>query len=389
MKFYLTTILLFISQIYSQIVGCTDVQAINYNSLATTNDGSCIYPPTMLNITSNTISSSLSETSGLIYWNQHFYTHNDDTDTNMYEIDSVGTIIQSIPLSISNIDWEEISQDDTYIYIGDFGNNTSGNRTNLRVFKILKSSLFSVPIIDTIRFFYSNQTDFSSQPSNATNFDCEAMIVQNDTIHLFTKNWLNLKTNWYRFPAVSGLHSAEFVDSLNVGGLITGATFNSDSNFICLIGYTGLLQPFLYLLYDYNTHFFQGNKRKVILNSSFRQAESISFWKNDTLVFTNENLTIPVATSQAINYVSIHSLFTNTSSIDELENNPYHLHQDSEFLMIENLHLNSEISISNLLGQELVHFNSLESEMSIEKSNLKNQFVVIQINHWRKLVFIY
>ena len=36
-----------------------------------------------------------------------------------------------------NVDWEDITQDETHIYIADFGNN-NGNRTDLKIYKILK-----------------------------------------------------------------------------------------------------------------------------------------------------------------------------------------------------------------------------------------------------------
>jgi hypothetical protein len=54
---------------------------------------------------------------------------------------------------VVNKDWEEISQDSTYFYIGDFGNNVSGNRKDF-IFKNRKESLaLDVPKIDTLFLF--------------------------------------------------------------------------------------------------------------------------------------------------------------------------------------------------------------------------------------------
>jgi hypothetical protein len=68
---------------------------------------------------------------------------------------------EDFKLKVKNTDWEEISQDSSYIYVGDFGNNYQGNRTDLHILRIEKKSfLLNQPIIDTISFSYSNQTDF-------------------------------------------------------------------------------------------------------------------------------------------------------------------------------------------------------------------------------------
>jgi len=140
---YLTLILVFIilsGNAHAQIYGCTDRLAINYNSSATLNDGSCIYNLSNISpLGSLPLDEVLSETSGLIFWNNNLWTHNDNSDSNIYMLDTLyGRIVQAYPLAgIENRDWEEISQDEDYVYIGDFGNN-SGNRTDVRILKVSK-----------------------------------------------------------------------------------------------------------------------------------------------------------------------------------------------------------------------------------------------------------
>ena len=74
---------------------------------------------------------------------------------------------------VENYDWEEISSDSLFIYVGDFGNNVNGNRTDLHILRIEKNSLLiNSPVIDTISFTYSDQTDFTPTGSNNTDFDC-------------------------------------------------------------------------------------------------------------------------------------------------------------------------------------------------------------------------
>jgi hypothetical protein len=85
---------------------------------------------------------TLHETSGLVLNDNLFWTTNDDTDTTIYGVDTTGVIQKKVALKkVVNKDWEEISQDNTYFYIGDFGNNVSGNRKDLHILRIEKNRL--------------------------------------------------------------------------------------------------------------------------------------------------------------------------------------------------------------------------------------------------------
>ncbi len=268
-------------QSLAQILGCTDPVANNFSATATQNDGSCTYAnATISPLTSVLLGSALVETSGLIFWNSSLWTHNDNSDLNVYSIDTLtGAILQTTSITGTlNTDWEEISQDANYVYLGDFGNNGNGNRTDLHILRIEKSSLISgALLIDTIYFSYSNQIDFTGTGANSTDFDCEAFIVSQDSIFLFTKQWVSTKTSIYSLPKIPGSYSATLRGTLDVQGLITGATYLEDKGLITLCGYTAVLQPFLFLLYDFTgTEFTSGNKRRMGLNLSFHQVEGIA-----------------------------------------------------------------------------------------------------------------
>ena len=277
--------------------GCTDTYASNYNINANVNDGSCIYNSANATINTSTIlNQNVIETSGLIDWNNYLYTLNDDTDTTIYKLNKIsGAVVQSLPLNtIQNIDWEEISQDENYIYIGDFGNNATGNRTNLKIYKIRKSTIETVPEIETINFNYSNQTDFTAQPANQTDFDCEAFVVTTNEILLFTKQWVSGNTAIYSLPKTSGSHTANFLTTINVTGLVTGATLKEDSRLISLCGYSTTLQPFIFLIYDYiGTDFTIANKRKIAIPLPYHQIEAISTNNGLDYNLTNESLIQP------------------------------------------------------------------------------------------------
>ncbi len=277
--FFLVLTCFFISELKAQS-GCNDPMATNYNSSLIINDGNCKYPSASIApISSYLLDSALAESSGLIEWNGYLYTHNDNSDTHIYQLNKPnGKIVKTIPLpGVKNVDWEEISQDENYIYIGDFGNNAKGNRTDLKIYKVDKSSLLTTPVIETINFSYSNQTDFTAKPTNKTDFDCEAMMVTSDVILLFTKQWVSNKTSIYKLPNTPGTHVANLITTIDVSGLITGATVKSDFHLIALCGYSKMLRPFIYLIYDYkDTDFDASNKRKINFSPNFHQVEGIA-----------------------------------------------------------------------------------------------------------------
>lgn len=186
------------------------------------------------------------ETSGLLFFDSKIITHNDSgNQPNLYEIDSLtGNLLRVVHVNnATNIDWEDITEDENHIYIADIGNN-NGNRTDLKIYKILKSDFKNSTSIsaDIISFSYEDQTNFDSKP-NGSNFDAESIVVYNNSILIFTKNWNDLKTNVYKTPLITGNYLATKVSSANVDGLITGGVYNDNRFF--LTGYNASLIPFL------------------------------------------------------------------------------------------------------------------------------------------------
>jgi hypothetical protein len=300
-SFLFFTLLFFSSHLAAQDFGCTDPLANNYNAAATINNGTCTYNPSATtSVRSWNLPAAINETSGLIFWNDRIWTHNDDTDIHLYELnlDNINNFQKFELIETRNIDWEEIAQDETHIFVGDFGNNSNGNRKNLYILRIEKESLLlGNPKIDSIIFSYSEQIDFLPQGPNNTDFDCEAFVVSRDSIYLFTKEWISQKTSIYVLPKTPGKYFAHFKDNWNIDGMITGATYLEEERLIVLSGYNVLVQPFVYLLYDFrNYNFFSGNKRKIIVNHPFHQMEGIT--TEDGLIYyiSNERLNVPPIT---------------------------------------------------------------------------------------------
>jgi len=110
-----------------------------------------------------------------------------------------------------------------------------------------------------------------------TEFDCEAMIVSEDSIYLFTKQWISAGTSVYSLPKEPGTYDAKYKASQDVMGLVTGATYLESKQLVVLTGYTSVLIPFFYILYDFpGKEFFDGNKRMVFIALPIHQVEGIA-----------------------------------------------------------------------------------------------------------------
>ncbi|MFP9117526.1 T9SS C-terminal target domain-containing protein [Flavobacterium sp. RNTU_13] len=293
--FILHMYMCFAQHAVAQVRGCTDPLSQNYNPSATVNDGSCLYAKTKVKPRRIApLPSAIKESSGLLLWNGNLWTHNDDTDTNLYALDTLtGAVVNTVHLTgVSNVDWEEITQDSTYLYVGNFGNNASGNRKNLQILKLSKASVVNnSPIVELINFEYANQLDFTYRGANRTDFDCEAMVATTDSIFLFTKQWNTKTTTVYALPNAPGTYSVTPLQGYNVEGLVTGATYLENKKLLVLCGYGRYGSPFLYLFYDFKGHdFFSGNKRKIALDTGILQIEGIATANGLQYFFTCESL---------------------------------------------------------------------------------------------------
>jgi PKD repeat protein len=288
----------FVKSITAQVSGCTDPQANNYNASATVNDGSCTYNVTNLALTDKTALSTplLDEDSGIEFLDGKLWTHNDSGNSNdIYRIDTASnTVFQTVNVSnATNVDWEDMTSSKDYLFVGDMGNN-NGNRQNLKIYRIDKTDLTPTAVsvtADIINFSYSDQASFPSLPNN-NNFDCESIIFFNDSIHLFSKDWVDKQTRHYVLPNVPGTHVAQYRETLNAGYLVTSATVQK-GGVIALLGYDngGAAPIYVYMLYDYkNNFFFNGNKRKFnVANAlSHGQTEGIEFFNAAYGYISNE-----------------------------------------------------------------------------------------------------
>lgn len=213
----------------------------------------------------------------------------------LYRIDqATGEVLQAVVLgNATNVDWEEATTDGTWVYVADIGNN-AGHRTGLRFYRFpllaLTATATSV-VVDTIAYHYADQTDFTTA-YDANNWDCEAFIALDDSLFLFTKNWLDERTHVYALPARPGQHSAQRRDAYDTEGLVTAAAYDPASGDIVLLGHTGSdLEPFIWFLHGHADHrFFAAEHRRFSITGAPLQAEAITYSGAGELLMASEAL---------------------------------------------------------------------------------------------------
>ncbi len=276
--------------------GCTDAKAINYDAKAKKDNSSCMFSDYKLQPQSITnLDVILKESSGLLNTHDAIWSFGDSGNKNeIYSIDTNnGSIKATVTLTgATNIDFEDIAQDSSYIYVGDFGNN-NGNRQNLVIYKVPKKTTWNVSnniVPEMIYFKYPDQTNFSSNAN--TDFDCESIIIQNGSAYIFTKDHTDQFTRLYKLPTTPGTYTAELITSFNAKGLITGADISDDGSKIALTGYNPSSDlAFVWVLYNFNgNQFFSGNNRLINIGSRsvVGQVEGVCFINNTMLYISNE-----------------------------------------------------------------------------------------------------
>lgn len=242
---------------------------------------------------------TLNEISGMIFRNDtSLFAHNDGGQGAwIYEINlEEKKINRNIKIhNTNNLDWEDMTEDEAYIYVAESGNNL-GQRTDLKIYKISKTQLETLDSVaaEIIEFDYPDQVDFS--PTTIHNFDCEAIISYDNELFLFSKNHLDQKTKLYSLSKNPGNYTANLVQEFESDGLITGATINEDQNVIVLLGYQKQVinqvenfDPFIWLLYDFeDDKIFDGKTKKLDIEIK-TQMESICFGSNKDIYFSHES----------------------------------------------------------------------------------------------------
>jgi hypothetical protein len=241
---------------------------------------------------------TLKENSGMTEYSDLLWNINDgDNEAAIYGFSAGDFLVHRKVMirSAVNTDWEDISQDDLHLYIGDFGNNM-GDRRDLRIYILNKSDLLpstdTIPVAGMISYSYEDQTDFTpaaTNPTPSTPWDCEAFVVMDDSVILFTKDWQTQQTRLYTLPAKAGNYEAKFRKTYDISGLVTAAAWSKTKRELLLLGYNILLSPFISVVPDFGLNNFTfSDTRKINFESSGVQAEGIVYSADGSVYVSSE-----------------------------------------------------------------------------------------------------
>ncbi|BAX78918.1 hypothetical protein ALGA_0525 [Labilibaculum antarcticum] len=254
---------------------------------------SIVYQPVLV---SDSLSAKVNEQSGMMWYKNLFWVINDsDCEPKLYAYNNTGEIKNEVEITnAKNIDWEDLTDDHDYIYIGDFGNNL-GNRKDLRVLRLAKSDIENTNQVKTeeIGIEWTDQEDFSKRLQKH-DFDCEAFLSFGDSLFFFSKNWANYKTRMYSASKNIGAHKLKVKSEFSINMLVTGADISSDGKVLALVGYKDYLSYLILFSEFEGTNFFGGKSLRIDLSPmGGAQTEGIVFGENDSLYVSTEQTQLP------------------------------------------------------------------------------------------------
>jgi hypothetical protein len=257
------------------------------------------------------LDADLTETSGLEYYNNLIITHNDSGDQpTLYFLDQKGNLLYSKTYKNMNaVDWEDITKDDTYLYIADTGNN-HGNRKDLSIYKIALKDLDNEDaLVEKLHLSYPDQKSFEKGDQDHP-YDAESLVAIEKDLYLFSKDWKDQTTVIYKINKNQKDQTAQKVSSYNIKGLVTGATFNG-GNTVLLCGYNSSLTPFVFKIH-YENGTFEFLEKKEIGVYGGAQVEAISYLttKNNKEVyyFSCEAANIQLGEDEALSQAKLYEL---------------------------------------------------------------------------------
>jgi len=221
-----------------------------------------------------------------------FYIHEDQGNSNeIFVLDMGGNLARKVTVEgVENTDWEDITQDKQgFTYIGDFGNNDN-DRKDLAIYKMKIGKESNVPVLQTTKFSYPEQTEFPPKKKNFL-YDCEAFIEHNGHFYLFTKNrskGFDGTSLVYKIPNKPGTFKAQLVGEIKLSGkfddaAVTGADISPDGKKIALITHKNV-----FLLENFQQdNFTKATVNRIDLQNN-SQKEGICFAGNKRLFITEE-----------------------------------------------------------------------------------------------------
>jgi hypothetical protein len=231
---------------------------------------------------------TLDETSGLEMINNELLTFNDSGgEPALYYLNKKGKITNTRKLDgVKNNDWEDITKDDEYIYIADFGNNFDA-RKNLLIIKIPIDK--SNNNVETIEFFYPEQVKFNTA-YNFSQYDAEALISIDDFLIILTKNKLKKITELYKLPKIAGKYEAIKIGSIDTKSIITAADYDINHKLLALTSTIIFNEYYVLKIQDFSLENLSNSKVEMFeIPIGKTQVEAIKIIDSNTFWITSED----------------------------------------------------------------------------------------------------
>jgi hypothetical protein len=233
----------------------------------------------------------LAEISGIQYINDStLIAHNDGgNESALYVLNFKGELKKKVIIkNIKNSDWEDITYNGDYIFIGDIGNNTN-KRNKLKIYRVAIEDVLSKDSIvaQTMSFSYAEQTSYPPAKKEL-NFDAECLLYAEGFLWIFSKNRtepFDGISNVYKFKFENNADivlKKEYSISVGKSGWLHDSFTGGDYAF----GYFYLITYNRILKYELENGKFNLIKEQKF--GEYNQKEAITVIKENDLLVANE-----------------------------------------------------------------------------------------------------
>jgi hypothetical protein len=196
----------------------------------------------------------------------------------------------------ANSDWEDIALQGDTLYIADTGNNGNARR-DLGIYVLPEPNPESVSQARALKWLPVVYPDQKAFPPREWNFDCEAVFLFRNRVHLLTKHRVGpghdfpgTSTNLYRLDTAytDRPNVLTLLDSRSdLGGWVTAADLSPDGKTLAVLCQALEQSVWLFPAPADGEHFLSGPARRLRFIGG-RQCEGICFESDSTLLVNNE-----------------------------------------------------------------------------------------------------